>query len=64
MVVLVELIACISEPHCTYFPIFGDLRGGVSFPSPDSEHVLVLFNNFKNKKVNLIKKDIFEVHLI
>lgn len=48
-----------SETQSTYFPILWDLRGGVAFPSPDSEHVLVLFNSFKNKKVILIKKEIF-----
>lgn len=48
-----------SETHSTDFPILGDLRGGAAFPSPDSEHVLVLFNSFKNKKVILIKKKIF-----
>lgn len=61
LVVLVELIACMSELHSSYFPIIGDLRGGVAFPSPDSEHVLVLFNSFEIKKIILIKKNIFEV---
>lgn len=64
LVLLVELIACMSEAHSTYFPIFRDLTGGVLFSFPDSEHAIFLFNIFLNKKVILIKKKIIAVQSI
>lgn len=41
LVLLADLIACMSEPHSNYFPIFRDLKGDVVFSLPDNEHAIL-----------------------